>query len=205
MNYKRILLLCLILSAFLMANPFSLELSLSGGLQHLYTNDRHFSNDREEVTAVSSDIYIIHPSLKTESKILYKNTGLYISAQKPFGGYKFKKYYIISGGLIQRVPLSEKASLDIYAGTTWHSVNEAIHSFTEFLIYTHFTSELVLDAVLNYNYRISNNLYLTAGINYNYNRHYNDSVCIDYYYKYKFQTISLNAGIMFSLKQRHSD
>jgi len=187
--------------AFSMANPFSLELSMSGGLQHLYTNNDLFSNNAREYTAVSSDSYFIQASLKPEIKCLYKNTGLYASIQKPIGDIRFKRYFILSGGLMQRINISEKSALDFHLGTTWHSVNEAIHSFMMFIIYTHYRSVPGLDAGLSYNYKLSDHVTLFGELNFNYNEHYIDNIEFgtDFYPMEQFRTISLSIGVTYSM------
>jgi len=199
MALKRIFLLFLILISVSLAGPFAVELSLSGGAQHLTTNNDLFSNDPPGIIGGSNVNTFLNTSLKSGLTCYYKNTGIYISADKPLGGPRFNRYWTLSGGLKQRVIFSEISSLDFYAGTTWHSINEAIHSFTMFLIYTHFSSEPGLDIGLNYNRQITNNIFLTTGLNYNYNLHYNDSVYIDYYHKYYVQAITFNVGMVFSL------
>lgn len=201
MNLKRVSLLCLILIAFSMANPFSLEFSLSGGLQHLYTNNDLFNNDPPGIMDESSDNIFINASLKPRISCLYRNTGIFVSADKSIGDSRFNRYWILSGGLIQRVNISEKSTLDFHLGTTWHSVDAAIQSFIMFAISTHFKSLPGLDVGASYHYKLSESVSLFAGANYNYNCHYVDIPEIDPEANttWKFQTILLNVGIMYSL------
>ncbi len=146
----------------------------------------------------SSDNYFLKTSLKPEILCFYNNTGIYISAEKPFVDYRFNRYVILSGGLLQRFRFSEKSALDVHLGTTWHSVDAAIHSFVEFLISTHFRSRPGLDIEVRYDHLLSKNISLFAEANYNYNQHFVDFLGSTSE-PYNFQTISLSVGVMYSL------
>lgn len=200
---KRIIVLSLIIACFSFAseNPFSLELSISVGSQQTYTNSPFFDNDPPGIIDESYDSYFCGFAIKPGLSCFYHHTGLYFSVDKPFFDYRFKRYFILSGGLIQRISLSENSALALHFGTTWHSVDAAINSFTMFLISTHFVSLPGLDIGLKYNYALSEKFSLYGEVKYNYNRYYRyEGIIIpEDNTKYNVQTISLNAGVMFSL------
>ncbi|MCF7831977.1 MAG: hypothetical protein K9N05_00175 [Candidatus Marinimicrobia bacterium] len=194
---KKIVLLMLLTSISLVfANPISFGISISGGLQETLTDNGMFTG-----TTLTTDDSFVNATIKSGLRCLYKNTGLYVSGEKLIGDYRLKRYFIFSGGLIQRIPLSEKTVLDLHLGTTWHSVDAAIHSFVSFFVYTHYRSLPGLDAGIRYDHAISENVSLFTEVNYNYDKHYDDCLHagLNITYRYKFQTISLNVGVLFSL------
>ena len=198
---KRIIVLSLIVvcSAFALENDFSLSVSLSGAFQQTYTNNTMFSTLPGYL--VSENCVFENATIKSGLSCLYHNTGLYLSGEKLIGHYQLKKYFIFSGGLMQSIPLSEKSALALHLGTTWHSVDAAINASMDFFVATHYKSELGLDIGLSFSHKLSEKTSILAEVNYNYNKHYIDSPSTDpeNILKYKFQTISLNAGVMFSL------
>lgn len=207
MSFIRIILLCLIPIVFLCANPFSIDVSLSGGPMNVNTNYNLFNNNIgiEELIDSTYISNIWKSSFKTKLSCYYKNTGIYTSVDKPIDFNKLKRYWILSGGLVQRINLTENSSMDIRVGITWHSVNEAIHSFMNFIVYTHYKAVPGLDFGVSYNHTVSKTMSLFAEANYSYNKFYNGFYDIHYTQIYYSKIISLNAGIVFSLKQRHSD
>jgi hypothetical protein len=197
MSLKRIFLLSLILLSVSFASPFSIELSLSGGIQHLYTNDDLFNNDPPGIMDESSDNMFYAASLKPAISCFYHNTGIYLSADKPFGHSYFDRYFILSGGLKQRINISDKEAVDIHVGTTWHSVNAAIHDNYEFFVSTTFKSLPGFDIGLRYQYQLFKQASLYIMANYNYNI-YEVYTIMCYNPQYYLQTFSINAGVMFS-------
>lgn len=196
---KRIIVLSLIIACFSFAseNPFSLGLSLHSGGQYFQTNEQCVLNSSDLIA--DGDVAVFKPTLCIGIEPRYRNTGLYINVQKPIVSYSLRRYYILSGGLIQRIIINEKSALNINLGTTWHSVNAAIHSNCMFIIYTHIKSKPGIDLGFGYSYLISDKLSLLLGFNYNFNVHYNDipePVTINDKYT---QIISLNLGLMYSL------
>lgn len=198
MNLKRIFLLSLILLSVSLAGPFSVELSISGGIQHIYTDSDLFNNDPPGIMDESSINIFLLPSMKPNVSCYYHNTGLYLSAEKAFGRDYFKRYFILSGGLKQRINISDKDAVDVHLGTTWHSVDEAIHSFIAFIIDVRFQSLPGLDLGVSYMKKISEATSIFAELNYDYNLFYVDFPD-NTQAPWKFRTISLNAGVMFSL------
>ncbi len=201
MNLKRIIVLFLILTGFslVVAEPLSVDLSLSYGLMYLSTNNDFFHNGIDDLMDQTDKNIYLRSSFKPKISCFYHNTGIYVSAEKPLDFNRFKRYWIISGGIVQRISISEKSALDFHLGTTWHSVNEAIHSFILFSVYTHYKSLLGLDASFRYIHAISENISIFAEANYNYNRHYNDTFESQIDSKFHFQMISLSVGVMYSL------
>jgi hypothetical protein len=199
MSLKRIFLLSLILLSVSLASPFSVELSLSGGLQHIYTNSDLFNNDPSEIRDESTDNIFLIVSLKPAVSCFCHNTGIYLSADKPFGHNYFNRYFILSGGFKQRLNISDKKVMDVHLGTTWHSVEAAINSIWEFYTSFGFISLPGLDIGVDYRYKLSDKTALLLGANYNFNLFSIDfPETVDT--SWKFRIISLNAGLMFSLQ-----
>ena len=198
---KRIIVISLILTCFSFAseNLFSLELSMLGGVRQAYTNSLFFDNDPPGTIDESNDSYFFGFAIKPGLSFFYHHTGLYFSVDKPFFDYRFKRYFILSCGLKQRISLSDKSALDLYLGTTWHTVDDAIQSFIDFFMATHFKSELGLDVGTSFNYELSKKIALYTEVNYNYNAHYTDKPEPITITKRNFQTLSLNIGVVFSL------
>jgi hypothetical protein len=180
------------------ANPFSVEFSLSGGLQHIYTDSDLFNNDPPGIRDESSINIFLLASLKPGVSWFYHHTGIYLSADKLIGHDYFNRYFILSGGLKQRFNISERKAVDIHLGMTWHSVNAAIHDVREFFIDTPFKSLPGLDLGISCNKVVSQNMSILLSANYNYDLFVVDIPDHDQY-PWKFRTISLHAGVMFSL------
>ena len=197
MSLKRIFLLSLILLSVSFAGPFSFGLSISAGLQD-FTTDEHCLAVSSNM--IDDDYYeVIIPTIEMKVSTLYRNTGLYISVDKPVANYYLRQYFILSGGLMQKIKLDDKSAINLSLGTTWHSVDAAIHSNCMFVIYTHIKSKPGVDIGLNYDYMISDKLSLFMGLNYNHNIHFMDipePITINESYT---QTLSLNFGLTYTL------
>jgi hypothetical protein len=206
-NLKRLLIFILISTAFLSANPFSVDLSFSVGGQFVGTNNVFFRTPNTTSFLLESEYYYISGSIKSEIVCLFHKTGLYVSVDKPNIDSRFERYVILSGGIKQSIPLTNKSLLNFHAGTTWHTVNVAIHSFVMFTIPTHYRSLPGVDAGIDYQYQLSKKTSMIFGLNFNNNIFYVDNFedGPEYEHKYHFQTITLNAGIMFSFGQMHAD
>lgn len=198
MKNKITLFLLLISVSFMFASPFSVELSISGGVRHIYTDSDLFNNDPPGIMDESSINIFLLPSIKPSVSCFYHNTGLYLSADKALGRDYFKRYFILSGGLKQRVNISDKDAVDVHVGTTWHSVDAAIHSFMDFFVDVRFQSLPGLDLGVSYMKVMSETATLFTELNYNYNL-FNIAIPEITHDPWKFRTISLNAGVMFSL------
>ena len=190
MNLKRIFLLSLILLSVSFAGPFSAEFSLSLGTNYLYTDNDYFSEDHMHHF---HDQYYYAATLKPGIACYYHNTGVYFSVDNTC----FDKYFILAGGIKQRIKIYDGSIVDIHIGTTWHSVEMAINSIYEFYTSLGFTSLPGLDIGASYRYKLSDNYSMFFEVNYNYNQHKSNFWVSDP--PWTVRTISMNIGMMFTV------
>ncbi len=201
MNKKILLLILLLCVTFVFAAEYSVEFSLLSGVQRMRSDNLAFNfhdyHEGAEPELLNHNKLFFKPGVA----IFYKSTGLYISTSNPLGHYYFNRYWMFSGGLKQSFSISEKSSLGIHVGSTWHSVDAAIHSFLEFFTSVKYTSLPGLDVGIEYKHKVLESVSIVLGINYNYNKQYSTIGGPIYIEdpQFYFQTISLNAGISYTL------
>lgn len=178
-------------------SPFSIDVSISGGFKQART-DHHYYSDVLYPSEYSDYSTII---FKSDVTCFYKRTGIYVSADKLFGDDLFNRYFVFSGGIKQKIPFAGKWAFDMYLGTTWHTIDAAIHSVYEIFINTKVYSVPGLDTGIDLNYELSKKTSLFAGVNYNYNKQiiYSPPIGTTNIDRFYFRMISFSAGVMFSL------